>query len=121
MIAKAVAEAHLAGVSRKPDVDAQSPGGAWTRPDAYVEALAKRRTFRRARENKPRTQTDTPRMLLSTVPFLGLIMLLAILAIAIMVIAFPGSQPAPRPQTAAKERGVAARGWFQEAQKQFHK
>jgi hypothetical protein len=60
-------------------------------------------------------------MLLSTVPFLALIGLLAILAIAIAIIAFPGSQPRPGAQQApAKEKGVAQRGWFQEAQKEMH-
>jgi hypothetical protein len=38
-----------------------------------------------------------------------------------MVAAFPGTQPAATPpQPAQKEQGVAARGWFQEAEKEFH-
>jgi hypothetical protein len=38
-----------------------------------------------------------------------------------MVLAFPGSQPLqPPPQVAQKERGVAPKGWLQEAQKEFH-
>ena len=93
---------------------------AWTKPDAYIEALAFKRTFRRARRGKPRTEPETPRLFLSTIPFLVLLGLLAILAIAIAVIAFPGNQPRPRPKPPAVQQGVAQRGWFQEAQKEMH-
>lgn len=110
----------MPNVSRKDDVDARTAG--WTRPDAYIGAMARKRTFRKARGDKRRTQPESPRMLLSTLPFIALLGLLAILAVAIMVIAFPGNQPRPRAQQgAAKEQGRAERGWFQEAQKQFHK
>lgn len=101
-----------------------APEGAWTKPEPYIGALARKRSFRRARgENeKLRTEPESPRALLSTVPFLALIGLLAILAVAIMILAFPGSQPQQRPgPPAQKEKGVAQRGWFQEAQKEFHK
>jgi hypothetical protein len=38
-----------------------------------------------------------------------------------MVIAFPGAQPQQKPPLVAqKEQGVAGKGWFQEAQKDFH-
>jgi hypothetical protein len=94
---------------------------AWTKPDAYIEAMAFKRTFRRARQDKPRTQPEAPRLLLSTVPFLALLGLLAILAIAIAVIAFPGNQPRPKAKPVeARQQGVAQRGWFQEAQKEMH-
>ena len=94
---------------------------AWTQPGAYIELLARRRSFRRARGEKPRTQPESPRLMLSTVPFLALLCLLAVLAIAIFVMAYPGSQPQPKPkQVAAKEKGVAARGWLREAEKEFH-
>jgi hypothetical protein len=60
-------------------------------------------------------------MLLSTVPFFVLLMLLGVLAVAIMIVAFPGTQPQIRqPPAAAKEKGVAQRGWFEEAQKDMH-
>jgi hypothetical protein len=107
-------------VSGKDDVD--TPARGWTRPDAYIGALARKRTFRKSQGEKRRTQPETPRMLLSTLPFLALLGLLGILAVAIMVIAFPGNQPPLKPhQAAAREQGRAERGWFQEAQKQFHK
>ena len=98
------------------------PEEAWTKPDAYVEAMARKRAFRHARDDRRRrTQPETPRLLLSTVPFLALLALLAILAVAIMFIAFPGSQPRPKPKPPQEqEQGVAQRGWFQEAQKEMH-
>ena len=98
-----------------------SPKNAWTRAEDYIGAMARTRSFRRAHREKVRTQPERPRLLLSTVPFLTLIAFLAVLAIAIMIIAFPGAQPQQRTSKPdAKEKGVAERGWFQEAQKQFH-
>jgi hypothetical protein len=57
--------------------------------------------------------------LLSTLPFLALLAAMAVLTVAIMVIAWPGSQPVIQPRAALHEQGVAARGWFQEAKKEF--
>lgn len=94
----------------------------WTRPDDYLGAMARKRSFRRAREPKMRTQPERPRLLLSTVPFLALLSLLAVLAVAIMVVAFPGNQPQIRePSPPAKEQGVAQRGWLQKAEREFHR
>ena len=92
----------------------------WTRVEDYLGAMARRRTERRRLEPKPRTQPEAPRLLLSTLPFLVLIAAMAMLAVGIMIIAFPGTQPQPHPRLAAHQQGVAAKGWFQEAQKQFH-
>ena len=98
------------------------PGAGWTRPDAYVGAMARKRSYRKTRENKPRTQPVAPAPGLSTVPFVAVLAVLAVLAVAIMFVAFPGSQPEPKAeQAAAREQGVAPPGWFQKAQKQFHK
>jgi hypothetical protein len=59
--------------------------------------------------------------LLSTVPFLALLGLLAVLAVAIIIVAYPGTQPMEKPlPPAAKEQGVAAKGWFQEAQREMN-
>jgi hypothetical protein len=94
----------------------------WTRPETYVGAMARKRRFRQRQATRPRTQPERPRLMLSTVPFLTLLAFLAVLAMGIMVLAFPGNQPPLREQPVAKaERGVAGRGWFQEAQKQFHR
>lgn len=97
------------------------PGSSWTRADAYLGAMARKRSFRRRQATRARTQPERPRLLLSTVPFLALIGLLAILAVAIMIVAFPGTQPLQSGQAAQKEQGVASRGWFQEAQKEMHR
>jgi hypothetical protein len=99
----------------------ESPAGRWTRPEDYLRAFARKRTFRRGRRPSERTEPESPRLLLSFVPFIVLLGLLAVLAVAIMVAAFPGTQPAATPPPPAqKEQGVAARGWFQEAEKEFH-
>jgi ABC-type uncharacterized transport system YnjBCD permease subunit len=99
----------------------ESPEGKWTRPEDYLGAMARKRRFRRTQRRDGRSEPDSPRLLLSTVPFLALLGLLAVLAVAIMVVAFPGSQPQQKtPQLAQREQGVAAKGWFQEAQREFH-
>lgn len=100
----------------------EAPDRAWTRPDRYLRAMALKRTARRARADKPRTQPESPRLLLSTLPFLALLIVLAVLAVATMITAFPGNQPRQRARpVAAHEQGIAARGWYQNAEKEFHK
>lgn len=91
----------------------------WTRPEDYLGALARRRAARKSREPKPRTEPEAPRLLLSTLPFVALLVAMAVLAATIIVIAWPGSQPQLRPKLAQHEEGVAAKGWFQEAKKEF--
>ena len=99
----------------------ESPTERWTRPEDYLGAMARKRSLRRGRRASDRTEPESPRLLLSTLPFFALLGLLAILAVAIMIIAFPGSQPQVKPaQPPLKEQGVARTGWFQEAQKDFH-
>jgi hypothetical protein len=108
-------------VKPKQRVADPASGDAWTKPETYIGALARKRSFRRSHGDKLRTEPEVPRMLLSTVPFLALIGLLAILAVAIMILAFPGNQPVPKPKPSAQqEKGVAQRGWFQEAQREMH-
>src|SRR5690242_16838833 len=114
-------KAHLRPMGDLQRLFGVKPARPWTKPDTYVEAMARKRRFRRAHATGPRTQPERPRLMLSTVPFLAIFALLAVMAVAIMVIAYPGNQPAPRPHAAAQpERGTAAPGWFQDAQKQFH-
>ncbi|MEP7130736.1 MAG: hypothetical protein ABI770_06365 [Sphingomicrobium sp.] len=98
---------------------ASSESLGWTRAEDYVVAMARRRTERRKREPKARTQPESPRLLLSTLPFLALIAAMALLAVGIMILAFPGAQPRSRPRATEHQQGVAARGWFQEAKKEF--
>jgi hypothetical protein len=100
----------------------ESPTGRWTHPEDYLGAMARKRTFRRGRREEGRTEPESPRLFLSTVPFFALLGLLGVLAIAIMVLAFPGTQPQVKPpQPPAKEQGVAQKGWLQEAEKDFHR
>ena len=100
----------------------ESPTGKWTRPEDYLGAMARKRSFRRGRQPHDRSEPETPRLLLSTVPFLALMALLAVLTVGIVIAAFPGSQPLARaPEAASRQIGVAPKGWFQEAQKDFHR
>ena len=109
-------------MSQKGKLANPAPSRAWTRPGDYLGAMARKRTARRAREPRPRTQPETPRLLLSTLPFLALIVMLGVLTVAIMIVAFPGSQPQQKPRSAASpEKGVAPKGWYQEAQKEMHR
>lgn len=93
---------------------------SWTRVDDYFESMARRRTARRARGPRPRTEPEVPRFSLSTLPFLILIGGLAVLAVAIAISAWPGSQPRPQAHAARHQQGVAPKGWFQDAQREFH-
>lgn len=95
-------------------------GHSWTRPKEYIEALARRRTARRKREPGAgaRTQPESPRLLLSTLPFLALIAALGVLAIAIMIVAWPG-RPQRHPPPQQREQGIAPKGWFQKAEREF--
>jgi hypothetical protein len=113
-------EAHCNPMKGKGDLASSKPGEAWTRPEDYFAALARRRTARKAREPRRRTQTDQPHFLLSTLPFLLLFAALAVITVGIVVMAWPGSHPQPKPRLAEREQGVAAKGWYQEAQKEFH-
>ena len=121
VIEKATQQAQVRPVKDKGEL---APGKEpWTRPDEYIGALARRRTARHSRgENRPRTQPETPRFSLSTLPFLVLFGALLLIAVGIMVAAWPGgsSQPKER-QIAARQIGTAEKGWFQEAEKQFHR
>lgn len=101
----------------------ESPAGKWTHPDEYVVAMARKRTARRSRETQHRSQPENPRFGLSTLPYLALIGGVAVLTVAIAIAAFPGSQPEHRvlPQMAHHQTGIAPKGWFQEAQREFHR
>ena len=100
----------------------QAPESSWTRPDAYVGAMARKRSYRRAREANQITQPVTPKPWLSTFPFVAILAMLAVLAVAIIFVAFPGNRPAPKPtRVVPREQGIAPRGWLQEAQKEMHR
>jgi hypothetical protein len=93
---------------------------SWTRLDAYLASLARRRTARRSRTPGPRTEPEAPRLLLSTLPFLALIAGLAVLSVAIAIAAWPVRPPVAAPaRPPVHELGTAPKGWFQKAQKEF--
>ena len=98
-----------------------APGRPWTRPDDYIDALARKRSYRRARRERLRTEPERPRLMLSTVPFLTLLGLLAVLAVAITILAIPHGEPQQSARLPLpKVQGVANPGWLHEAQKDFH-
>jgi hypothetical protein len=102
---------------------AESAPVRWTRAQDYFVGFGRGRAARqrRADAHRPRTEPEAPRLLLSTLPFLALIAVTGLLAVAIMIVAFPGSQPVPAPRAPPRhELGVAQKGWLQEAQKDFH-
>lgn len=100
---------------------AESRRPKWTSADDYVAAMARRLAARRGRSARRRSEPETPRFSLSTLPFAILLGGLAILAVAIMMAAFPGFQPQHKATDSVREQGVAPRGWFQEAQRDFHR
>ena len=104
--------------------DSRGPATAaserWTRIDSYLGGVARRRRARRSLAAEARTTPEAPRLILSTLPFAALLAVMAMLTIAIAIAAWPASQPAFHPSKQEKELGTAAKGWFQEAQKEFH-
>lgn len=106
---------------KNPGLAEPQSGRAWTRIDDYLAPWFLRVRHRRASRLKPRTEPEEPRFLISTLPFLLLFAALGVLAIGIALIAFPGAQPERKPQPAPHhETGTAPKGWFQEAEKEFH-
>ena len=89
----------------------------WTRIEDYLGALLWRSRNRRRHREQPRTEVQDPGLLLNTLPFLGLILFLFVLVIAIAWLAWPGRQhPQPRP-AAQREIGTAPPGWLERAKR----
>ena len=104
---------------KKDDVASRPPPRSWVRAEDYVEALVRRRAVRRASGLKPRTQPESPRLWLSTIPFMVLIGGLAVLTLAIIASAWPQPSRPPEQERSAPAAGTASKGWFQEAEKDF--
>lgn len=116
-------ETPILGGMEKPRLS-ESASAKWTHPDEYVAAMARKRTARRTRQERSlRTQPEAPRLWLSTLPYVALIAVLAVLTVAIALIAFPGTQPLQPSQArrVAEEPGVAQKGWFEHAEREFHR
>lgn len=94
---------------------------AWTRPEDYWPPRRLRRSGRSAsRRFVPMPEEEKEpesRPLLDLLPYAALMLGLAVLAAAIIAMAWPGR---PTPQTAARpepvEVGLAPKGWINEAE-----
>lgn len=85
----------------------------WTRPEDY---LPKRRRRRPAARFEPADKVEgasSSRPMLGMVPFLVLMFALAVLAVAIMVTAYPGHvRPSAKAPAPVQQEGTAAPGWL---------
>ena len=96
-------------------------GSNWTQPNDYVAALARKRTARKSRDPDPKNQHEATRFPVHMLPFVALMIVLAVLVIATIMIAFPGSQPEFKPMPVdQRQQGYAPKGWLKEAEKEFH-
>ena len=94
---------------------------AWTRPEDYWPTRRPARSSKPAK-NRLRSSGDRGdpieggRLSLTAVPYLLMLAGLAVLAVAIMIMAWPGRRtPVPPPsQPQTVEVGTAPRGWLQE-------
>ena len=96
----------------------------WTKAETYVVGLARQRSAVRRRLGlQPRSEPERPQLMLSTVPFAALLGILAMLFFVIAIQAWPRSTAPERGQAGAAqpELGTAAKGWLQEAEKEFPK
>ncbi len=85
----------------------------WTRPEDYLPNRRRRRTQPLRDPALQPEAASGSRPLLGMVPFLLLMFALAVLAVAIMVTAYPGrNRPASASQPATQEQGTAAPGWL---------
>ena len=94
-------------------------GSDWTQPDDYVAALARKRTARKSRDPNPKNQHEASRFPVHMLPFVALMIVLAVLVIATILTAFSGPEPKAK-QLASHEQGYAPKGWMNEAEKEFH-
>lgn len=93
------------------------PPRAWARIDDYLLSL--RRSRRPAVKRGPRTQPEDPRLMLSTLPFLVLIIFFALLALTIAILAWPGrDRPQPERQAPKAELGTAPPGWLERSKEE---
>lgn len=92
---------------------------AWTRPEDYWPPRRPRRTGRQPthalrRVAEPSEPVQQPRLMLGVIPYMLLMLGLAVLSFAIMVVAWPDSTPkASPPVPATAEVGTAPKGWIE--------
>ena len=74
----------------------------------------------------PRTEPEAPRFMLSTFPYAALLAVFAMMTVLILIAAWPGREhpveqaSVQQAEHAQHEIGTAAKGWFQEAQRDMH-
>ena len=97
-----------------------SAARAWTRIDDYLGAGHHTRVAaRRGSTFKPAFESYRPHFTLSTLPFLALLVGLAIATVGIAVAAWRERDTPTTAPRMAPELGTAQRGWYQEAQRDF--
>lgn len=104
---------------QKPDEKAR----AWTRPEDYWPPRRLRRAGRSApvrfQQIVEEQRQEQSRPLLDVVPYAALLVGLAVLAIAIMALAWPvreAAPPAPKREPVEVEIGTAPKGWIDDAE-----
>ena len=97
----------------------------WTRPEDYWPPRRSRRSGRSAFKsfqpaaNDDETTGTGSRPLLEVIPYAALMIGLAVMAVAIIVLAWPGRtvpQPAPPREAIEVEIGTAPKGWIDNEQ-----
>lgn len=111
-------QAHSEGMDDK-GLTPTSAANSWTRIEAYLAPM--RRAGGRLRRLDPRSEPESPKVMLTTLPFGALLLGFLILSVAIAIAAWPPSQPdLPVASPIVHDLGSAPKGWFQKAQRQFH-
>ena len=96
----------------KPD-SAQAAARHWTRIDEYLAAMRWRgAAYRRRRRSRVGYEAEPERLLLGMVPFLALIIGLAVIAVAVFIAAWPGGRDERAGQPEEREIGTAPPGWI---------
>lgn len=106
----------MSGQEGKPPVSPPpEPQRRWTRPEDYIDLgrLWRRSSDRHRRRMEPRTEPENPRLMLTTLPFLFILLILMVVAATVILTAIPGrNRPQPAEQRPTVERGTAPPGWL---------
>ena len=100
-------------MAEEPD-SAQAASRHWTRIDDYLTAMRWRgAAYRRRRRTRVGHRAEPERLMLGMVPFMALIIGLAVIAVAIFISAWPGGRGERRADPPEERRlGTAPPGWI---------
>jgi len=85
----------------------------WTRAEDYLPNRRRRRPLPRTDLMDRTEAASQARPLLGIIPFMLLMLALGVMAVSIMIAAFPGqARPTAKPRPAVQEQGTAAPGWL---------